>query len=69
MKAPSPPLISRYHVGILSLQPRDKAAMLGVSTIELFSLNENRGYFPENRNAFVLDDQDGHCDVKCKPEV
>ena len=37
MIAPSPPLISRYHVGILGLQPRDKAAMLGVSTIELFS--------------------------------
>ena len=31
------PLISRYHVGILSLQPRDKAAMLGVSKKELFS--------------------------------
>ena len=37
MTAPSPPLISRYHVGILSFQPRDKATMLGVSTIELFS--------------------------------
>ena len=37
MTAPSPPLTSRYHVEILGLQPRDKAAMLGVSTIELFS--------------------------------
>ena len=37
MTAPSPPLISRYHVGILGLQLRDKAAMLGVNTIELFS--------------------------------
>ena len=37
MTAPSPPLISRYHVGILGLQLRDKAAMLGVGTIELFS--------------------------------
>ena len=37
MTAPSPSLISRYHVDILSLQPRDKATMLGVSTIELFS--------------------------------
>ena len=36
MTAPSPALISRYHMGILSLQPRDKATMLGVSTIELF---------------------------------
>ena len=36
MIASSPPLISRYHVGILSFQPRDKAAMLGVSTIEFF---------------------------------
>ena len=37
MTAPSPPLISRYHVGILGLQPRDKAAMLGVRKKELFS--------------------------------
>ena len=41
MTAPSPPLISRYHAGmlagILSLHPRDKATMLGVSTIELSS--------------------------------
>ena len=32
-------------------------------------LHENRGYFPEKRNAFVLDDQDGRSDVTCKPEV
>ena len=31
------PLISRYHAGILSLQPRDKATMLGASKKELFS--------------------------------
>ena len=37
MTAPSPTLISRYHVDILDLQPPNKAAMLGVSTIELFS--------------------------------
>ena len=37
MTAPSPALISCYHVGILSLQPRDKATMLGFSTIELSS--------------------------------
>ena len=37
MTAPSPPLILHYHVDILSFQPRDKATMLGVSTIELFS--------------------------------
>ena len=37
MIAPSPSLISRYHVGILSLEPRDKAPMLGVNTKELFS--------------------------------
>ena len=36
MIASSPPLISRYHVDILGLQPRDKAAMLGVSTTEFF---------------------------------
>ena len=64
MTAPSPPLISRYHMDVLSLQPRDKATMLGVSF-----LDENRGYFPEKRNAFVLDDQDGRCDVTCKPEL
>ena len=29
MTAPSPPLISRYHVGIRSLQARDKATMWG----------------------------------------
>ena len=37
MTAPSPPLISHYHVDIVNLQPRDKATMLGVSTIELSS--------------------------------
>ena len=37
MTAPSPPLISRYHVDILGLQPRVKAAMMGVSKKELFS--------------------------------
>ena len=36
MTAPSPPLISHYQVDVLSLQPRDKATMLGVSQ-ELFS--------------------------------
>ena len=36
MIAPSP-LISRYHAGILSLQPGDKATMLGVSKREFFS--------------------------------
>ena len=48
MTAPSPPLISRYHVDILSLQPRDKATMLGVSTIELFS----RIIYLSNRKRF-----------------
>ena len=37
MTAPSSPLTSRYHVGVLGLQPRDKAAMLGISITELFS--------------------------------
>ena len=71
MIAPSP-LISRYRAGILSLQPRDKATMLGVSKKKIVfskNLQESRGYFPERRNAFVLDDQDGRCDVTCKPEV
>ena len=46
MTAPSPPLISRYYVGILGLQPRDKVAMLRVRQYNriVFSkdLNENR---------------------------
>ena len=71
MTAPSPPLISRLHVGILGLQPRDKAAMLGQYNRIVFSndLNENGGYFPEKRHAFVLDPQHGRCDVTCKPAV
>ena len=71
MIAPSPPLISRLHVGILGLQPRDKAAMLGQYNRIVFSkdLNGNGGYFPENRNGFVLDHQHGRCDVTCKPAV
>ena len=57
---------------ILSLQLRDKAAMLGVITEELFfpqNLHENRVKFPEERNAFVLDQQHGHCDTTCKPAI
>ena len=73
MTAPSPPLISRYHVGILGLQPRDKAAMLGVSTIELFSrrilMKIEVTSHRLKRNGFVLDHQHGRCDVTCKPEV
>ena len=37
MTAPSSPLTSRYQVGVLGLQPRDKATMLGASKKELFS--------------------------------
>ena len=57
MIVPSP----RYHMD----------TMLGVSKKELFSriLYMKIGYFPEKRNAFVLDDQDGRCDVTCKSEV
>ena len=58
-------------VSILGLQPRDKAAMLGVKTKEFFSknLHENRLKFPEERNAFVLDYQQGRRDVTCKPAI
>ena len=72
MTAPSPPLISRYHVGILGLQPRDKAAMMGVSKKELFS---RRIYMKiddtsqRTEMVLLLDDQDGRSDVTCKPEV
>ena len=59
MTAPSPPLISRYHVGILGLQPRDKAHVGGQYNRIVFSrnLHENGGYFPEKRNGFFLDHQ------------
>ena len=73
MTAPSPPLISRYHVGILGLQPRDKATMLGVGTIELFS---RRIYMKmevtSRRNEmlfFLTTNQHGLCDATCKPAV
>ena len=44
---------------ILRLQPRDKAAKLGVKTREFFleEIRENRVWFLEERNAFVLDHQ------------
>ena len=56
---------------ILGLQPRDKAAMLGVNTIEFFSINlhENRVQFPEERKAFVLERQHGCRDITCKPAI
>ena len=62
IKQPSP---------ILGLQPRDKAAMLRVNTIEFFlkNLHENRVKLPEERNAFVLDLQYGRRDVTCKPAM
>ena len=52
-------------------QPQNKAAMLGVNTIEFFSKNEheNRVWLPEERNAFVLDHQHGRRDFKCKPAI
>ena len=45
--------------------------MLGVKTKEYFSknLHENRVQFPEERNAFVLDHQNGRRDVTCKPAI
>ena len=58
MTAPSPPLISRYYVGILGLQAHDKAAMLGVNKDKIvFSkdLNENRGHerlIPREQKCF-----------------
>ena len=41
---------------ILGLQPREKAAMLVVNTVEFFleQFTENRVEFPEERNAFFL---------------
>ena len=58
-------------LGILGLQPRDKAAMLVVNTKEIFLLNlhQNRVHFPAERNAFVLDHQHGRRDVTCKPAI
>ena len=62
IKQPSP---------ILGLQPREKAAMLKVNTIEFFlqNLHENRVKLPEERNDFVLDLQYGRRDVTCKPAM
>ena len=56
---------------ILGLQPRDKAAMLGFKTIEVFSknLHENRVWFPEKRNAFFLDHHQGRPYVTCNPAM
>ena len=56
---------------ILGLQPRDKAAMLGFKTIEVFSknLHENRVWLPEKRNAFFLDHHQGRPYVTCKPAM
>ena len=58
-------------LNILALQPRDKAAMLVVSTKEIFLLNlhQNRVHFPAERNAFVLDHQYGRRDVTYKPTI
>ena len=33
------------------------------------NLHENRVWFPEERNAFVLDHQHGRHDVTCKPAI
>ena len=53
------------------MQPRNKAAMLVVYNriFVLKNLHENRVYFPEERNAFVLDDQHGRPEVTCKPAI
>ena len=53
---------------IFGLQPRDKAALLGVNKINLYpkNLHENRFQFQEKRNVFVLDSQHGQRDVTCK---
>ena len=60
-----------HFLGILGLQPRDKAAMLVVNTKEIFLLNlhQNKAHFPAERNAFVLDHQHGRRDVSCKPAM
>ena len=63
--------VVHFSLGILGLQPRDKAAMLVVNTQEIFLLNlhQNRVHFPAERNAFVLDHQHGRRDVTCKPAI
>ena len=53
---------------ILGLQPRDKAAMLARGQHNRI-LQESTGYFPEERNAFVLDHQHGHHYVTCKTAI
>ena len=56
---------------ILGFQPRVKAALLGLKTVEFFrnNLHENRVKFTKKRNAFVLDHQHGRRDVTCKPAI
>ena len=56
---------------ILGLQPRDKVAMLVVTTKEIFLLNlhQNRVHFPVERNAFVHDHQHGCRDITCRPAI
>ena len=60
----------RYLI-FLVCKPRDKAAMLVVSTKEFFlqNLHQNRAHFPADRNAFVFDPQQGARDVTCKPAM
>ena len=51
------PLISRYHASILSLQPRDKATMLGASKKRIVfskNLHENRGYTSQGRDMLLF---------------
>ena len=45
--------------------------MLVVNTKEIFLLNlhQNRGHFPAERVAFVLDHQHGRRDVSCKQAI
>ena len=65
----------RLACEFLVCNPTDKAAMLGVNTIQynFFSKNlqwkKSFNQFPEERNAFVLDQHHDRPDVMCKPSI
>ena len=56
---------------ILSLQPRDKAAILMVNSKIFVSktIIENGVYFPAERKAFVPDHQHGRHELRCKTVI
>ena len=69
--------ITRFRLAceFLVCNPTDKAAMLGVNTIQYNFFSKNLQWkksfneFPEERNAFVLDQHHDRPDITCKPLI